>query len=136
MYGANVNDKRTDTGASFLMVASQEGHVKIFKLLLSHGANVKDLTNDGVATAISISASDTITYILRKWPISMAILIFKELSIYYQSDASTMIDLYQYMAREDLVLQSVGGNDHAKPRSDASCSASRGTGRGLLIRKL
>ena len=31
----------------------------------------------------------------------MAILILKELAIYYQTDASTLIDLYQYMGRED-----------------------------------
>ncbi len=31
----------------------------------------------------------------------MAILILKELAIYYQTDASTLIDLFQYMDRED-----------------------------------
>ena len=45
--------------------------------------------------------SDTIKYILRKWPITMVILIFKKLAIYYQTDASTLIDLYQYMGRGD-----------------------------------
>ena len=33
----------------------------------------------------------------------MAILILKELAIYYQTDASTLIDLYQYMGREDFI---------------------------------
>ena len=74
--------------------------MNVVKLILSKVANLRDITNNGY-TAISLSHSDTIKYILRKWPISMAILILKELAIYYQTDASTLIDLYQYMDRED-----------------------------------
>ncbi len=57
-------------------------------MLLSKGANLNDITNDGY-TAMSSSNSDTIKYVLRKWPISMAILVLKKLAIYYLTDAST-----------------------------------------------
>ncbi len=73
--------------------------MNVVKLLLSKGANINDFTNNR-STAISLSDSDRIKYILRKWPISMAILILKELAIYYQTDASTLIDL----GREDFTV--------------------------------
>ena len=75
--------------------------MNVVKLLLSKGANINDITNHG-STAISSSASDRIKYILRKWPISMAILILKELSLYCSGiNNDFFIDLYQYMGRED-----------------------------------
>ena len=98
--GANINDKANNGGWSSIIFASHQGHVNVVKLLLSKGANLHDITNHG-DNAISLSDSDTIKYILRKWPITMAILILKELDLYYQYDASTLIDLYQYMGRED-----------------------------------
>ena len=86
-------------GYSSIMHASRWGHVNVVELLLSKGANINDKDNDGgsTGTAMSLSRSDKITYILSKWPITMAILILKELDLYYQYDASTLIDLYQYL---------------------------------------
>ncbi len=68
--------------------------MSIVELLLSNGANINDINFDG-STAMSETRSDK-TYILSKWPITMAILILKELDLYYIYDASTLIDLYQY----------------------------------------
>ena len=102
--GANVNDKTTDDGFSSLFIAFQEGHVEVVMLLLSNGAIVNDLSNYG-DTAISVSNSDKITYILRKWPITMVILIFKELCVYLTvTDAITLMDLYQFMGKEDCTV--------------------------------
>ncbi len=98
--GADINDKDND-GDTSIIYASYLDDVNIVKLLLSKGANINDITIDG-NTAISLSNSDTIKYILRKWPISMAILILKELSLYCAGiDNDFLIDLYQYMGRED-----------------------------------
>ena len=75
--------------------------MNVVELLLSKGANFHDVANDG-STAISRSNSDKIKYILRKWPITMVILILKELSLYCAGiDNDFLIDLYQYMGRED-----------------------------------
>ena len=93
--GADINDKNND-GWSSILWASTIGNMHVVALLLSKGADINEIADDG-STAISISDSDKITYMLQKWPITMAILIFKELSIYYQTDASTLIDLYQYL---------------------------------------
>ena len=59
------------------------------------------------STAMSLTNSansDKIKFVLQKWPIAMAILIFKELSVYHQTDASTLIDLYQYIQAEERLL--------------------------------
>ena len=98
--GADVNDKAND-GTSSIIWASMRGHVNVVGLLLSKGANINDKDNNG-DTAMSVSFNDKINYILRKWPISMAILILKELRLYCAGiDNDSLIDLYQYMGRED-----------------------------------
>ena len=98
--GANINDK-DNTGTSSIIWASYQGHVNVVELLLSRGSNLHDIAIDG-STPISLSNSNKIKYILRKWPISMAILILKELSLYCAGiDNDFLIDLYQYMGRED-----------------------------------
>ena len=94
---ADVNDV-SNTGTSSIRLASMTGHVNIVELLLSKGANFNDVLDD----LDIITRSDKIKHILRKWPITMAILILKELGLYYQTDASTLIDLYQYIGRERL----------------------------------
>jgi hypothetical protein len=114
--GANINDKDND-GWSSIIYASYQGHVNIVELLLSKGANINDILNDGY-TPISLSHSDRIKYILRKWPISMAILILKELAIYYHTDASTLIDLYQYMGREDFTADNEADYDMDDTNND------------------
>ena len=93
--GANISDKNND-GFSSIIYASLHGHVSVVELLLSKGADINDVTNYG-STAMSVSSSDKIQNILSKWPITMAILILKELDLYYLYDASTLIDLYQYL---------------------------------------
>ena len=96
--GANVNDKDND-GNSSIIQASICCHVSVVEMLLSKGANINDISNDG-STAMSVASSDKIKCILSKWPITMAILILKELDLYYLYDASTLIDLYQYLGED------------------------------------
>ena len=42
-----------------------------------------------------------ILYRLRKWPTTMAILVLTELALIYRIDCSSLIDLHQYIGRED-----------------------------------
>ena len=39
--------------------------------------------------------------ILRKWPTTMAIIVLDELYLYYQLDAQSIIDLWQYIGKEE-----------------------------------
>ncbi len=54
-----------------------------------------------------ISQYDAIKDIFDRWPISMAIIILQELSLYYHLDASTIIDLYQYIGARDYYLGTI-----------------------------
>jgi hypothetical protein len=85
--GASPNDK-DNNGDSPIMLASSVGHASIVELLLSKGADIPNLES-----YYSLIIKD----ILDKWPISMAIIVLQELSLYYHLDASTIIDLYQYI---------------------------------------
>ena len=97
--GADINDKN-NYGDSAIIEASAHGHVNVVKLLLCKGSSINGIDNDR-KSAVSASNDDKIKHILRKWPMTMAILILKELGIYYQTDTRTLIDLYQYVGRED-----------------------------------
>ena len=85
--GGNPNDKH-NYGDSPIMCASRRGYAKVVKLLLSKGTDIPN-----IESYYSLIIKD----ILDKWPISMAIIVLQELSLYYHLDASTIIDLYQYI---------------------------------------
>ena len=38
---------------------------------------------------------------LRKWPATMAIIVLDELYLYYQLDAQSIIDLWEYIGKEE-----------------------------------
>ena len=120
LKGANPNDKNIN-GDSPIICASSGGHVNVVELLLSKGANPNDKNNYGDSPIICASSEGHVNVvelllskvadipniesyysliikdILDKWPISMAIIVLQELSLYYHLDASTIIDLYQYI---------------------------------------
>lgn len=86
-HGALINETNC-FGWSPIVLASWRGHVEVVEFLLSNGADIK---------RIESYWKPNITDILNNWPISMAIIVLQELSLYYQMDASTIIDLHQYM---------------------------------------
>ena len=98
--GADVNI-RDSYGWTALHIASYNGHLKIVQLLLCQGADIS-LRNNGGYTALDIASSYgglEVADCLRKWPWTMAIIIaLKEnLAVYHLLDASTIIDLWQYL---------------------------------------
>ena len=98
--GADVNI-RNSYGSTALHYASSNGHLEIVQLLLCQGADVSIRNNDG-STALdwaSMFSRLEVADCLRKWPWTMAIIIaLKEnLAVYHLLDASTIIDLWQYL---------------------------------------
>ena len=63
--------------------------MNVVELLLSRGADIPYIDPDEWWPPIKRFFS--------KWPISMAIIALQELSLYYYLDASTIIDIYQYI---------------------------------------
>ena len=76
-------------------MASSWGHLDVVRLLLTEGADMA-ISDNGGRTAPDYVTQDTANC-LRTGPCTMAIMALQELSIYYQLDASTIIDLWQYL---------------------------------------
>ena len=97
--GADVNI-RDSYGQTALHSASYYGHLEIVQLLLCQGADISFRDNGG-DTALdwaSICGRLEVADCLRKWPWTMAIIALKEdLAVYHLLDASTIIDLWQYL---------------------------------------
>ena len=98
------------------MSACFNGNIKVVKILLSNGACIHDENENG-STCFNLALSllfspffqrsfdaDKILYILRKWPMTMAILVLNELGLYHHIDCSSLIDLFQYLGKEDSTL--------------------------------
>ena len=101
--GADVNI-RDSYGNTALHWASMYGHLEIVQLLLCQGADMSIRANSG-RTALDIASSygrlQEVANCLRKWPWTMAIIALKEnLAIYHLLDASTIIDLWQYLGNQ------------------------------------
>ena len=96
--GADITIADND-GMTALHWASSRGHLDIVRLLLTEGADITIADNNGRTALILASRNGhiDIANCLRKWPCTMAIIILQELALYYQLDASTIIDLWQYL---------------------------------------
>ena len=100
--GANIHDK-DNQGRSSIMRAlyvsiylgtdstETRAYTEVVILLLAHGADIPPIRS---------RYSPAIKDILKKWPVFMGILALQGLSLYYILDASTIIDLYQYLGEE------------------------------------
>ena len=96
---ANVND-RDWYGWTALHWASSSGHLEIVQLLLCQGADASIRDNYGRTALDWVSSQSRLEVpdCLRKWPWTMAIIALKEdLAVYHLLDASTIIDLWQYL---------------------------------------
>ena len=100
--GADVNITNFN-GETALHIAAGSiySHLEIVQLLLCQGADISIISN-GARTALDYASSRghlEVADCLRKWPWTMAIIIVlkENLAIYHLLDASTIIDLWQYL---------------------------------------
>ena len=94
--GANIHDKDIFDGSTSIIIASQEGHASIVELLLCEGANAHDETDDG-DTCLTLTESEEVRFIIRKWSITMVIFLFQELGLFYLMDFNNYNDLQEYI---------------------------------------
>ena len=101
--GADVNI-RDSNGRTALHLASYNGHLEIVQLLLCQGADIsiRDIDGDTALDFASSRGRLKVADCLRKWPWTMAIIIVlkENLAIYHLLDASTIIDLWQYLGNQ------------------------------------
>ena len=93
--GADINGT-TKAGYSSIMYSCMYNHSSVVKLLLSRGANTHDCDRYG-NTCFKLTKSDYIKFILCRWSVTMVILLFFELHVYFQIDCSSIIDLFLYL---------------------------------------
>ena len=100
--GADVNIS-TSYGWTALHHASYHGHLEIVQILLCQGADMSIRTNNG-RSALDMASSYSYLEVadcLRKWPWTMAIIALKlDLAVYHLLDATTLIDLWQYLGNQ------------------------------------
>ena len=74
--------------------------------MLTEGADMT-IADDYGSTALHEASSRgrlDVANCLRKWPCTMAIIALQELALYYYLDASTIIDLWQYLDQEAIEI--------------------------------
>lgn len=73
-------------------------HIHVIKLLLSKGANIYDKIkgeNTCLIQAIRYQNFNGIE-LLKKWPLTMFIVVLQELFVYHILDCISFIDFYEY----------------------------------------
>ena len=98
----NIGNSYVQTALNY---ASIYGHLEIVQLLLCQGADISFRTFYGSTALDEASYYGRLKEVadcLRKWPWTMAIIIaLKEnLAVYHLLDASTIIDLWQYLRNQ------------------------------------
>lgn len=96
--GADINTtSRTGWGA--LLWACYHGHKDVVKMLLVRGANISDTDRDGrlIIEQDRFMVNKEIPPLIQKWPFTMGILVMKGITVYHLMDASTLIELREYL---------------------------------------
>jgi len=100
--GANIHIKDYEYGdtilLSMMLGKCKNVNVDIINMLLLHGANINDKSKNGETIFDSaVFRIRDIKFMIKKWPVMMGIIIFKHLVMYHELDASTFIDLWEYV---------------------------------------
>jgi len=100
LNGANIYDE-DGYGNSCISCASINGKTEIIKLLLSKGANInqKNKYNRTPIMEAYKNKNIEVIKILKRWHLTMLIIILQELVVYHTLDCESFIDFYQYFSK-------------------------------------
>jgi ankyrin repeat protein len=95
--GANIYDE-DGYGNSCISCASINGKVEIIKLLLSKGANINNKNKYNRTPIMEAYKNNKIEVIkiLKRWPLTMLIIVLQELVVYNSLDFDSFIDFNEY----------------------------------------
>ena len=102
-FGADPNDKGGGFyGDTALHYAAWYGYKPMVQLLLAAGADLHPANNIGVTPLQMATGSNhkEVVATIRKWRVSMAILVLSELVIYHHFDVTSIIDLWEYLGED------------------------------------
>jgi hypothetical protein len=91
---ANIHDIN-EVGRNALHIACYDDNSNSVNILLVNGANLYD--KDYYGSTPEEDANPEIAELLKHWPTLMIIIVLKKLIVYHELDATTLIDIYQYL---------------------------------------
>ena len=99
--GVDIN-KQNIYGATAILYSSLHSNKDAMKLLMANGASVYDTIGEIGNNVYNTTFNQELKFILRKWPITMTIIMFKELLVYNQLDY-LLLDLQEYLNENDVI---------------------------------
>ena len=97
--GVDINERNIIYNATAILYASLHSNKDAMKLLMTNGASIYDTIGNG--SCYNATFNQELKFILRKWPITMVIIMLKELLIYSPLDY-LLLDLQEYMDENDV----------------------------------
>lgn len=89
-------------GATAILYASLHSQKEAIQLLMANGASIYDTIGEVGNNVYNTTFNQEIKFILRKWPITMVIIMLKELLIYSPLDY-LLLDLQEYLNENDVI---------------------------------
>ena len=89
-------------GATAILYASLHSQKEAIQLLMANGASIYDTIGEVGNNVYNTTFNQEIKFILRKWPITMVIIMLKELLMYSPLDY-LLLDLQEYLNENDVI---------------------------------
>jgi ankyrin repeat protein len=99
--GADIHEQN-NYGATAILFASLHSQKAALQLLMTNGASIYDTIGEVGNNVYNTTFNQELKFILRKWPITMTIIMLKELLLYSPLDY-LLLDLQEYLNENDVI---------------------------------
>jgi ankyrin repeat protein len=99
--GVDIHEQNSN-GATAILYASLHSQKDAIQLLMANGASIYDTIGEVGNNVYNATFNQELKFILRKWPITMAIIMLKELLVYSPLDY-LLLDLQEYLNENDVI---------------------------------
>ena len=99
--GVDIHEQNTN-GATAILYASLHSQKDAIQLLMANGASIYDTIGEVGNNVYNTTFNQELKFILRKWPITMVIIMLKELLVYSPLDY-LLLDLQEYLNENDVI---------------------------------
>jgi ankyrin repeat protein len=99
--GVNIHEQN-NYGATAILFASLHSQKDALQLLMANGASIYDTIGQVGNNVYNTTFNQELKFILKKWPITMSIIMLKELLLYSPLDY-LLLDLQEYLNENDII---------------------------------
>lgn len=99
--GVDIHEQNSN-GATAIMYASLHSQKDAIQMLMANGASIYDTIGEVGNNVYNTTFNQELKFILRKWPITMVIIMLKELLVYSPLDY-LLLDLQEYLDENDVI---------------------------------